>query len=182
MGHRDRQRIHTRDKLSISMPLTHKVLLLWMTANRIALFILFPHGGAGTERGSRLGVQLYHSAPSKLRWESEAAQVYSLQHTHTHTHTHCEGFHRCNDSPSLYPNPNQAKWPAIPQVCKSSPQVLGFQAALLSWQAEDIFAKWSGSPGETIFICRQLESDLEDWIYLLWPFTNPTSLLTLRLP
>lgn len=43
-----------------------------------------------------MGVQLYHSAPSKSRCESEAVQEYSPQDTHTrtstHTHTHhCTG-------------------------------------------------------------------------------------------
>lgn len=38
--------------------------------------------------GSRMGVRLYHSAPSKSRCESEAVQEYSPQDAHTHTHTH----------------------------------------------------------------------------------------------
>lgn len=38
--------------------------------------------------GSRMGVQLYHSAPSKSRCESEAVQEYSPQDTHNLTTGH----------------------------------------------------------------------------------------------
>lgn len=140
VGHRDWQRIHTRDRLSIFFffPTHSQGFTPMDDMGWIALFIrLFPHGSAGTERGSRMGVRLYHSAPSKSRCESEAEQEYSPQETHTciHTHTnvHCEGFHRRNVWPSLHP---------ITLSKSSDPQTQGWVNSV---------PKGSGCPGETNF-------------------------------